>query len=337
MTLHLRERLRRAPVWLRNKLRPGAVILAYHRVTELADDPFGLALSPARFAEHLAAIRACGRPTSLAELAVALAAGRRLPRAVVVTLDDGYADNLFEAKPLLAEYEVPATVFVASGKIGATREFWWDELDRLLLGRHALPAEVTLAVADGVRRWPLGDAAAEGATPGSRAVRLQVLREMHALLRHRTPVEIDDELDRLRRTIGLAPACRASHRTMTADEVRRLADGGLVEIGAHTVSHPRLSSLTPERQADELRRDKAALETLLARPVQSVAYPFGKRSDVTLETPALADAVGFACACTTEPGVVTGDPARVHSLPRYPVPNVSGRDLEAWLRWEALG
>ena len=53
----------------------------------------------------------------------------------MVTFDDGYADNLWNAKPLLERYDVPAAVFVTTGYAGQDREFWWDELETLLLER----------------------------------------------------------------------------------------------------------------------------------------------------------------------------------------------------------
>ena len=73
---------------------------------------------------------------------------RDLPSdAVALTFDDGYRDNLINAKPLLVEHEVPASIFLATGYIGKKREFWWDELARLTLGRR-----------DGVKsKIPLGN------------------------------------------------------------------------------------------------------------------------------------------------------------------------------------
>jgi peptidoglycan/xylan/chitin deacetylase (PgdA/CDA1 family) len=71
----------------------------------------------------------------------------------------------------------------------------------------------------------------------------------------------------------------------------------LIEIGAHTVTHPALSRLAPAEQRAEITQGKLQLETLVARPVASFAYPFG---DQGAETAALVREAGFRAACTTE-------------------------------------
>ena len=120
--------------WFRPPVAARAVILLYHRVADLPSDPQLMAVTPRHFAEHLEVIRQSCRPLRLHDL------GEALPdRSVVVTFDDGYADNLHHAKPLLAAHDVPATVFVTSGYVGSDREFWWDDLERILLETPSLP------------------------------------------------------------------------------------------------------------------------------------------------------------------------------------------------------
>jgi peptidoglycan/xylan/chitin deacetylase (PgdA/CDA1 family) len=48
---------------------------------------------------------------------------------VIVTLDDGYADNLALALPVLKKYDVPATLFVVSDKVGQVND--WDNASEL--------------------------------------------------------------------------------------------------------------------------------------------------------------------------------------------------------------
>jgi peptidoglycan/xylan/chitin deacetylase (PgdA/CDA1 family) len=84
-------------------------------------------------------------------------------------------------------------------------------------------------------------------------------------------------------------------RVMTADEVRDLRQRG-VEIGAHTHSHPDLTTLDHGAAVEELERGKRELEQLLGEPVETVAYPYG-RADA--ETRAACREAGFVAACRT--------------------------------------
>src|ERR1051326_2045987 len=150
-------RLRQSARWVSRRFTHEALILLYHRVVELSSDPYLLGVRPQRFAEHLEILRKHGRPMQLHQLAQALRDGNLPRRALVVTFDDGYADNLYTAKPLLERFEVPATIFVTTGYIGRDREFWWDELERLLLQPGILPETLRLNIGAGVCEWKLGD------------------------------------------------------------------------------------------------------------------------------------------------------------------------------------
>jgi peptidoglycan/xylan/chitin deacetylase (PgdA/CDA1 family) len=92
---------------------------------------------------------------------------------VVVTLDDGYRDNLTNALPIAQAKGVPITVFVTSGILGTHGGFWWDRLGTLLRARPPHVREIDLPVGGRHVRIPLG-------SPGIRAdldsVRRHVLR-----------------------------------------------------------------------------------------------------------------------------------------------------------------
>lgn len=326
-----------AAVQWRRRQHPAAVVLMYHRVAASGVDPWRLAVTPAHFAEHLDVLRRQTQPVALQALSDALRVGRIPERATVVTFDDGYANNLHQAQPALAAAAVPATVFVATGYTNAQREFWWDELDQLLLAPTRLPGVLELTLCGQPRRWALGNAvepddsatarAASNALPGTR---LALYYDVWDALRPLPHEERRLILDDLRRWSGITPALRETHRAMTVDELHMLGADGLVEIGAHTVTHPRLPSLNREGQRAEVLQSCRDLKRLLGRPPQSFSYPFGAMDEDSRE--AARDA-GTRCATTIRQDSVWGtvDPWRI---PRFEVQDWNGREFETRLsRW----
>lgn len=333
-------RLRQARHWLKCRLAPPAVILMYHRVIQLANDPHLLAVTPKHFAEHLDVIRAHGVPLRLQDLVRALRQGRVPTRAVAITFDDGYADNLHFAKPLLALHNLPATVFLTAGQVGQGGEFWWDELDRLLLQPGTLPPILKLGLNGGVREWRLEDATTYTETeyrhdrgwhiecradPGPRQ---RLFRALFELLYAQPPAQRRTILEELTAWANAPPTARPSHRILTSEEAVHLAEGDLVEIGAHTMTHPRLAALPPLEQRQEIQGSKARLEALLDREVVSFAYPHGSS---TPETAACVGQAGFVSACSSHPDVVFRGADRFH-LPRLGVRDWDGDTFARWLR-----
>jgi peptidoglycan/xylan/chitin deacetylase (PgdA/CDA1 family) len=66
---------------------------------------------------------------------------------------------------------------------------------------------------------------------------------------------------------------------MNADELMVLSNDGLVNVGAHTLSHIVLAAQPLQVQQSEIAGSKALLEQILGRPV-AAAYPYGGREDV---------------------------------------------------------
>src|SRR5262245_47880670 len=107
-TSHVEKSVR----WWRSRFVTRALILGYHRITDRPEDSYSLGVTPKNFDEQLAVLRAQNRVMWLPDMMTALHNQALPKRAVVLTFDDGYADNLHNAKPLLEKYEAPATVFV---------------------------------------------------------------------------------------------------------------------------------------------------------------------------------------------------------------------------------
>jgi peptidoglycan/xylan/chitin deacetylase (PgdA/CDA1 family) len=311
--------------WLRSRFINGALILGYHRIEDTPQDPYAISVRPRHFAEQLEALSRYAHVMPLPDLVRALRNDSLPPRAVAVTFDDGYADNLYHAKPLLERYQVPATVFVATGQLG--REFWWDELERVLFSPVTLPREFHVPMGGSVREWTLNDAAASPQRRGATRSRRHFLLTVHKLLMPLSPEERHRAIAELRIWAGFEPDSRPIHRCLTPEELHELTTGGLVDVGAHTVTHPALSGLTTAAQRMEIQQSKMHLETLLGQPVMSFSYPNGSASPQAVVN---VRESGFNCACASHKDVVFQgtDP---FCLPRFWMPDRDGGTISRWL------
>jgi peptidoglycan/xylan/chitin deacetylase (PgdA/CDA1 family) len=101
------------------------MILMYHGVAEVAEDPNQLCVTPSRFAEQMTWLKKHGlRGVRIGELVDAMRAGCR--RGLVgITFDDGYVSVLEAALPQLVRHGFTASMFIISGRLGGSNE--WDE------------------------------------------------------------------------------------------------------------------------------------------------------------------------------------------------------------------
>jgi peptidoglycan/xylan/chitin deacetylase (PgdA/CDA1 family) len=317
---------------------PGTIILLYHRVAELETDPQLLCVSRRHFREHLEILRKHAPLIGLTDLARSLQEGSAPRRAAVITFDDGYTDNLTNARPILERHDAQATVFVATGQTGQHSEFWWDELERLLLHGWKLPASLTLDVDGEKREFLLGDEASF--TPhewrlnrrwnvehtGDPSARYRVYRELCDVLRPLSAPVRAGVVAQLQLWSDRGDVGRKTHRAMTCDELCKLASSELVQIGAHTVSHAFLAAQPLDVQHKEIQRSKAALETMLGTGVSSFSYPFGYRAAYTPATIGILKDANFSCACSNFGGLVYDDTDRFQ-LPRFLVRDWDGDEF----------
>jgi peptidoglycan/xylan/chitin deacetylase (PgdA/CDA1 family) len=269
-----------------------AIVLAYHRVACVGADPFGLAVSPERFGQHLQMLNEVGRIRPLSEIVSDSADGVLEGLSFAITFDDGYADNVEAAAPALEGHGASASFFVISGYLGGN-PFWWDELTELVFRQDERRVLASVS-SDEHRRRLLLEAWA----------RCQGMRD-----EERRAV-----LEEMRARVRAAPA-RDIGRSLTYDEVRSLAGHEAFEIGAHTRTHPILALLDENDRLDEMLGSKTALEAALGQPVRAFSYPYGQYDGRTVE---IVRRAGFDFACSVGPGVVTNGTDR-YRLPRLEV------------------
>ena len=341
-------RLRRAARRLRNQFRPTALILLYHRVTDLPSDPQSLCVTTKHFKDHLEILTKCTHLVSLQHLNQALRNECLGSRSLVITFDDGYADNLYNAKPLLERFNIPATVFVTSGYAGRERELWWDQLDRLLLQPGTLPEAIQLNINRSTYQWQLKEWARYSEEDCQRYHSWDVLEKIDPTLRHSLyrslsqllrPLgneEREKVLEELFRLAGVESLARTTHRALSRDEISELDRGGLIEVGSHTATHSMLSMLPAKEQELEIQESKVDLERIVNHPITSFAYPYGSEADYTTDTVTLVREAGFQCACSNFPDIVCGQTNRFQ-LPRVLVRDWDGETFQRLVEQWFLG
>lgn len=334
--------------WLRRARRASkgtAVVLTYHRVVPPELDPLGLAITPERFEEHVAALAERYRLMTAGDLLRYLEEGRRIPDdTVVITLDDGYAECSSVVPDILRRHDAVATAFVCSGYLSGEREYWVDALERLLLETSKLPEglrvvsgdlieldiplphDVRVVDADQLENYRSWRASAG---PIDRRTQL-FLALLESLKLIPEPIR-GMMVGQLAERAGIPQdGVRPQKRMMSASEVATLHRGGIVEVGGHTTHHAALLSGTIAS------REKAVVEcrdvlTALCDGVSPVAfaYPYGTPDTFDEGSERIVAEAGFFGAFTTTLGDRIPWGSVSSGSPRYRLPRTHASDVPA--------
>jgi len=274
-------------------------ILIYHRVLPAPDPLFPDLPDIARFEEVLLWMKQWFTVLPLDRAVRDLAAGTLPARAAAITFDDGYADNLTVALPVLLRHELTATFFIASGFLNGGR-MWNDTVIEAI--RHTRLAVLDLGHLD-LGRHVLDTASARRAAIDGLIAKLKYLPQ----------AQRTDLTERIAESAAVVPS---TSLMMTSSHLRELRAAGM-QIGAHTVSHPILTRLPIEQARREIAESKAQLEDILRERVGLFAYPNGKFGDDYAEEHAiLARETGFDAALATDWGAAASGSDLMH-LPRF--------------------
>ncbi len=318
--------------WLKGRKFRHIPILLYHRVADLDIDPQLLSVSLENFEQQMTILKENFRVIPLRELRTRYENRLLEPADIVITFDDGYADNILNAKPILDRFNLPATIFVTTDYLANPREFWWDELERILLLPGDLPEKLSLETDKKTFHWnlehdqslSLRDFTQHHSWDVSQiefpTIRHKIYAELCEVLRPLHENQRKTALSFLRSWAGKSEETRATHRPILSQEISSIHSDEGITIAAHATTHSVLSQLSNDEQFTEIKKSKSYLEGLLQRPVDCFAYPYGTKSDYDVETVQLVKKAGFNIACSNfEPdSSSTFDP---YQLPRFIVRN----------------
>jgi peptidoglycan/xylan/chitin deacetylase (PgdA/CDA1 family) len=311
-----------------------SIVLMYHSTGDVpaGTDLFDLHVGPERFREQIKFLAAHYDILPLADLYRNAASGRPARNCVAISFDDGYANNLSVAAPILRDFGAPATLFLCTGFLDR-EAYWWDQLAQIVLTATRYPARLAdiecgfLGAERLLSETPqLRDHAAP---PEAKAAPLrQLVLELWGTLRHLPLDRIYAVLTELDELFG-ATVDLTAVRPLRAEMVPLAAQA--FTIGAHTVTHPFLTTVDDTRLRAEIADSRSVCRRLSGQPVDCFSYPFG---DVDPRVEA-AVAPHTSLACTVQEGVVGASchPLRVPRVqaPAW-APDQLGAKLEAVMR-----
>ncbi len=239
-------------------------------------------------------LRAGLTPVALEDLPARLADPADRRRFMAFTLDDGYRDNRDFAAPIFRRHGIPYTIFVTPGFVERQTTMWWETLEALL--NHRDSVEIDLGT--GPQRVVIGRLS-------------EKIQLFDAFCNQVNGGDQDGATERINAAAlkaGIDPMGIIDREIMTEAELRALAAADpLIRFGGHTLTHPVLPRVSPERLAREIGESMRMATLYGGREAVAFAYPYGIPCAIGPREFEAARQAGVKIGVTTRPGVLTED------------------------------
>jgi len=244
---------------------------------------------------------------SMTEVARRLASKNPCGRKFVcLSFDDGYRDNYEEAFPICASFNVPMVVHVTTGFVRRTDPMWWLGLEQIVVENDVLE----LPWDGGIQHLPM-------LTPAQKHKAYVVAANLLKTAPRQRRRQVCEEFGAI---YGISFMELTDRNTLTPQMIREMHASGLVEFGAHTVSHANLLRLSATDARAEIAESRHDLEDLLGDKIRHFAFPYGRAGEAGLREFELCRELGFETAVTTRMGnLFPGHCDWMQTLPRLTI------------------
>ncbi|MBF7090617.1 polysaccharide deacetylase family protein [Flavobacterium sp. ALJ2] len=280
------------------------LVMMYHRVSNSVGDKLGeLTVSVANFENQLRYYKEKYQILKLDEEWTSLK-----KTGLVITFDDGYADNIINALPLLEKYQIPATIFITTLNIDTEKEFWWDRL--FFDYSHCKELFYLPNQSDKISK-----------SNGSYKSITYYLNKISNEDKEKWFLEFE-ELNE----IPFFP--REEYRSLTSSEVKLLVAHPLITLGIHTHNHYSLGSLNYEEQKKELVLSIQKLDELTIKNIKYLALPHGSYNSDTYK---ILDEIGFSGILLANNYYSSNNNKTRKKINRILIPNIKDKELVRYI------
>lgn len=273
--------------------------------------------SSEKFEKYLKYIAKNYQVISLKDLVVALKR-RKIPKGtVVITFDDGFADNYHFAYPLLKHYKMPATMFLVTDCIENKRPIWIQELyylvnyigvERLIEAFNELKEVLQMPQLE-FRKNRRRNLNPEKSI--EEYLSFSVSKEVRGKILDRLYIHFKLERERI---------FNEGKIFLNWDQVKQMSQDG-ISFGNHGASHTPFSAMAVDEQEEEIVQSKKVIEKYLNKGFMPFSYPYGWDKYFTRNTKRATINSGHSCALTAMP-TLNGDHTSPFELGRIDVKNV---------------
>lgn len=224
-------------------------ILCYHRISDPDNGLRYLAVPQDVFEQQILFLKKYFTILPFSDAMERFKAGSIKEPILVLTFDDGYADNYSYAFPVLKKHNLTATIFLTVGYIGTAKSLWWNRVADIIMnssnysGGFNEKVEAIEDIAHSLKKMGSKD----------REAKIESLQE---------------------RFKSRAKGVTEEREFLNWDEIREMDRHG-IDFGSHTLTHPDLTILSQEEARKEILHSKEILERFLGRGISSFAYPYG--------------------------------------------------------------
>lgn len=292
---------------LKSRLFYGRPVLVtmYHRVSNSVGDKLGgLTVSVENFENQLCHYKEKYQILKLDEEWTSLK-----KTGLVITFDDGYANNVLNALPLLEKHQIPATIFVTTLNTDTEKEFWWD---RLVFDYSYCKESFYI--------------------PNQSDKIVKSNSSYRSIIGYLDKISNEDkdkwflEFEK-RNEIVFSP--REEYRSLTNLELKKLSDHPLITVGIHTHNHYSLGSFTYEEQKRELLFSINKLKELGIKNVKYLALPHGSYNS---ETYKIIDEIGLSGILLANNYYSSSKNKSKKKINRILIPNINNEELEGYMK-----